>query len=202
MSTHVIGYTEAKIDGKWYCIDFFQYDKTGHIHHQPCIEGQSMVASALDWDCEIDRIAIPTDLSEQVRATCTGSNGKLFGESDPHWNPWHMVKGSWFASVNLSQPEYCGFFPREDIANYLSDPSNPLDENCMLPAEDYHELSEEERKAYQYYEYTAPYGNRQIMRDFKECVLARIKAWNNEIAYCDDHAEINLSDVRVLIIYD
>lgn len=25
MSVYVTGYTEARIDGKWYCIDFFQY---------------------------------------------------------------------------------------------------------------------------------------------------------------------------------
>ena len=33
MSISVTGYTEAKIDGRWYCIDFFQYDMAGHVHH-------------------------------------------------------------------------------------------------------------------------------------------------------------------------
>ncbi len=42
MSISVTGYTEAKIEGKWCCIDFFQYDMNGHVHHIPCIEGQSI----------------------------------------------------------------------------------------------------------------------------------------------------------------
>ena len=48
MSRHVIGYTEARIDGKWYCIDYFQYDMAGRVRHIPCIDGQSLVYSALD----------------------------------------------------------------------------------------------------------------------------------------------------------
>ena len=56
MSISVTGYTEAKIEGKWYCIDFFQYDMNGHVHHIPCIEGQSIVHTALQWDCDMDCI--------------------------------------------------------------------------------------------------------------------------------------------------
>jgi len=64
MGRHVYGYTEARIDGKWYCIDFYQHDMEGNLHHIPCIEGQSMVYSALDWDCNVQRISPPDDLSE------------------------------------------------------------------------------------------------------------------------------------------
>ena len=161
MSISVTGYTEAKIEGKWYCIDFFQYDMNGHVHHIPCVEGQSIVHTALQWECDMDRIGVPTDLSPQVKAECTGRDGKLFGEDDPHWNPWHMVRGSWFGSVDLDQPEHCGYFPRQAVADYLSNPHDvTLDEGDMIPVEEYRELPEEEKKAYQYYEYTSPYGNR------------------------------------------
>ena len=68
MSISVTGYTEAKIEGKWYCIDFFQYDMNGHVHHIPCVEGQSIVHTALQWECDMDRIGVPTDLSPQVKA--------------------------------------------------------------------------------------------------------------------------------------
>ena len=163
MSISVTGYTEAKIEGKWYCIDFFQYDMNGHVHHIPCVEGQSIVHTALQWECDMDRIGVPTDLSPQVKAECTGRDGKLFGEDDPHWNPWHMVRGSWFGSVDLDQPEHCGYFPRQAVADYLSNPHDvTLDEGDMIPVEEYRELPEEEKKAYQYYEYTSPYGNRSI----------------------------------------
>ena len=137
MSISVTGYTEAKIDGQWYCIDFYQYDMAGHVHHIPCLEGQSIVRTALDWDCDVDRIAVPTDLSDQVRAECTGRDGKLLGEGDPHWNPWNMVRGSWFGSVDLSQPEYCGYFPRQAVADYLSNPHEmSLNEDDMIPVQE------------------------------------------------------------------
>ena len=201
MSISVTGYTEAKIEGKWYCIDFFQYDMNGHVHHIPCVEGQSIVHTALQWECDMDRIGVPTDLSPQVKAECTGRDGKLFGEDDPHWNPWHMIRGSWFGSVDLDQPEHCGYFPRQAVADYLSNPHDvTLDEGDMIPVEEYRELPEEEKKAYKYYEYTSPYGNRSILRNFKRAVQARIDAWNSEIAFCKDHMQISLSDVRVLLI--
>lgn len=50
MSTYITGYTEAKMNGKWYCIDFFQYDEDGNLKHRPCIEGQGMIRHALEWD--------------------------------------------------------------------------------------------------------------------------------------------------------
>ena len=173
----------------------------GHVHHIPCVEGQSIVHTALQWECDMDRIGVPTDLSPQVKAECTGREGKLFGEDDLHWNPWHMVRGSWFGSVDLDQPEHCGYFPRQAVADYLSNPHDvTLDESDMIPVEEYRELPEEEKKAYQYYEYTGPYGNRAILRDFKRAVQARVDAWNSEIAFCKDHMQISLSDVRVLLV--
>ena len=48
MGIYVTGYTEARVDGKWVCIDFWQPDENGKYHHVPCIEGQSMVAQALE----------------------------------------------------------------------------------------------------------------------------------------------------------
>ena len=43
-------------------------------------------------------------------------------------------------------------------------------------------------------------GNRAILRDFKRAVQARGDAWNNEIAFCKEHVQISLSDVRALLI--
>jgi hypothetical protein len=61
-------------------------------------------------------------------------------------------------------------------------------------------MSVEEKKAYQYYEYTSPYGNRAILRDFKNAVVERMNTWNREIAFCNNHMQISLSDIRVLLI--
>ena len=203
MGRHVYGYTEARIDGKWYCIDFYQHDMEGNLHHIPCIEGQSMVYSALDWDCDVQRISPPDDLSELVRSACTGKDRKLFGDGDTYWFPWHMVRGRWFTSVDLDQPEFCGFFPRQIVADYLSNPEdNEIDEDNMLSPGAYHALPEEERKAYQYYEYTPTWGNRAILRRFKQAVLDRISVWNDQIAWHSRNQKISLSDVRVLLIMD
>ena len=68
-------------------------------------------------------------------------------------------------------------------------------------ADRYRELSEEEKKAYQYFEYTDPYGSRQILRSFKEAVLARVRAYNDNISWEMRENAIDLSDVRVLILH-
>ena len=162
-----------------------------------------MVYSALDWDCDVQRISPPDDLSELVRSACTGKDGKLFGDGDTYWFPWHMVRGRWFTSVDLDQPEFCGFFPRQIVADYLSNPEdNEIDEDNMLSPGAYHALPEEERKAYQYYEYTPTWGNRAILRRFKQAVLDRISVWNDQIAWHSRNQKISLSDVRVLLIMD
>ena len=160
-----------------------------------------MMYAALKWECDMDSISIPDDLSDQVRKACTRKDGKLLGEDDPYWHPWYIVPGEWFESVDLTQPEYCGFFPRQAVANYLCNPAeNDMDEDEMLSAQDYHDLGEEEKKAYQYFEYTPSWGHRRILREFKENVLARVNAWNSEIAYCKEEMQVGLSDVRVLLI--
>ena len=53
MSIWVSGYTEVKINGKWYCRDFHQYDIDKKLHHIPCITGQSFVYHALEWQCNL-----------------------------------------------------------------------------------------------------------------------------------------------------
>lgn len=200
MGVNVTGYTEAKIDGKWYCIDFFQYDMEGRIRHIPCIEGRSMVYSALQLECSIDEISAPTDLSEQVCALCTRRDGKLLDSNDPHWTPWRLITGRWLASVDLNQPEFCGFFKRQAVADYLSNPEeNSINEDEMLGPEGYRALSDEEKKAYQYFEYTPTWGNRAILRRFKQAVQNRVSTWNSEISWRGKNKEISLSDVRVLL---
>lgn len=75
--------------------------------------------------------------------------------------------------------------------------------NCwMLSPEEYRDLSDEEKKAYQYCEYTPAWGNRAILRRFKQAVMDRIHVWNNHISWHQGNQEISLSDVRVLLIMD
>ena len=199
MGVAITGYTEAKIGEKWYCIDFYQYDREDHLHIVPCIEGASSCAGALDEDCDVWRIEVPTELSDLVRKECTASDGTLYGENDQNWKPWHKVEGTWFSEVDLSQPEFCGFFPKQSMADYLLDPeSNELDEYEMISVDEYRELDEEAMKAYQYYEYTPKYGHRGILRRFKEAVEKRIDVFNEYLPYRE---RIGFADVRVILIY-
>ena len=199
MGIHITGYTEARVGDRWFCLDFYQYGRDGKLHIVPCIEGSSYCAGALDEDCDVRRIDVPTDLSDLVRTECTASDGTLYGETDQYWKPWHMVEGTWFGKVDLSQPEFCGFFPRQAMADYLLDPEcNEMNEDEMISVEEYRELDEESMKAYQYYEYTPKYGHRGILRRFKEAVEKRIDVFNESLSY---EEEIGFADVRVVLVY-
>ena len=202
MSIWITGYTEARIKDKWHCIDFYQYDTSGQLHHIPCIEGQSLVREALEWNCKVDDImGPPDDLSDEVRRMCTSKEGVLFGTGDQRWYSWRIVEGSWFAKANLSLPETCGFFPRQDVCDYLSNPDeNELNLEKVLSAEEYQALDPEVKKAYQYFEYTDPSGSRRILHDFKSAVIERISAFNDNLSWENRDQEISLDKVRVLIL--
>ncbi len=201
MSVFVTGYTEARVNGKWYCIDFFQYDENGNIKHRPCISGQSIVQNALQFDCSMEEIIVPDDLSDKVKELCTGKDGDIFGTGEYTWYRWYKIDGRWFAEADLDQPEYCGFFPTNELAFYLSNPTdNWLNGQNMISAKEYHNLSEEERKAYKYYEYTDPSGARSIMQVFKAAVIQRVNEYSSTIAWQINHQEVTLADVRVLIL--
>ena len=202
MSVWLDGYTEAKVNGQWQCIDFFQQDVKGRLRIVPCVTGQSLVKQALEWDCDWQYLmAPPGDLSDAVKKECTGDDGVLAGTENPRWRSWYVIDGKWFEKVDFSIPEYCGFFPRQEIGRQLSHPEEySLSEDHMLSVEEYQELDTEAKKAYQYYEYTPPYGSRSILREFYQAVSARVQAFNRNLAWEDEDSAISLRDVRVLIL--
>ncbi len=204
MGVNVTGYTEARINGKWHCIDFHQYDSKGQLHLIPSIAGRSSVLGALEDECSMDRIFdAPEDLSEEVRRLITASDGTLYGSGEPYWINWHIIEGKWFKKANLDFPEYCGFFTRQSISLFLGNPEeNTLNPDEMLSAEEYQALDVEGKKAYQYFEYTEPYGNRAILRNFKQAVMDRIRAFNRYLCWQDCKKEITIDDVRILLTID
>ncbi len=89
----------------------------------------------------------------------------------------------------------------KSVSRYLVNPDdNEIDEEEMLSIEEYQSLGAEVKKAYQYFEYTAPYGSRKILCDFKQAVMERMWAYNNSLAYEERNLEIGLNDIRVLIL--
>ena len=202
MSIWLTGYTEALIQGKWHGIDFYQHDAAGHLHIVPCITGQSFVRQALEWDCDMQNlIGVPDGLSDEVRKECSGSDGVLYGTEEQRWHFWYTIDGSWFERVDFSIPESCGFFPRQEISRYQSNPDEyTLDEEKMISVEEYQKLDAEAKKAYQYYEYTNPAGNRAILQEFKQAVMDRIMAYNRNLTWKDETLSIGAQNVRVLIL--
>ena len=134
MSVWLDGYTEAKVNGQWQCIDFFQQDVKGRLRIVPCVTGQSLVKQALEWDCDWQYLmAPPGDLSDAVKKECTGDDGVLAGTENPRWRSWYVIDGKWFEKVDFSIPEYCGFFPRQAVANYLV--------SCGVPSSQFQNVS-------------------------------------------------------------
>ena len=70
----------------------------------------------------------------------------------------------------------------------------------MISVEEYQKLDGEAKKAYQYYEYTNPAGNRAILQEFKQAVMDRITAYNRNLAWKDENLSISAQNVRVLIL--
>ena len=64
----------------------------------------------------------------------------------------------------------------------------------------YQNLDGEAKKAYQYYEYSNPAGNRAIMQEFKQAVMDRIIAYNRNLSWKDENLSISAQNVRVLIL--
>ena len=112
---------------------------------------------------------------------------RIFQDLDPEARMAEMAK----TAVKRECITYRHDFSEEELNEKRKDLADIVTELVDL---------EEEKKAYQYYEYTSPYGNRSILRNFKKAVQARVDGWNNEIAFCKDHMQINLSDVRVLLV--
>ena len=90
MSVDVIGFTEAKIQGKWECIDFYLPDKDGTMHLIPCIRGGSSTHYALRTDCDLWRLREPLDLSEPVRKNMTNEDGNIYGLMGNGYTAWHV----------------------------------------------------------------------------------------------------------------
>lgn len=202
MSTIVTGYTEACVENKWVNIDFFVYDQRGELKIVPCIEGASFTYDILERDTPLYWLSTaPDDLSDAVKKVSTFPDGSLIGTDDDYAHMWFCINGSWFQKVNLNMPEQCGFFPRQAVVNYLSNPSeNDLDMEVMLSIEGYQALEVEVKKAYQYFEYTSEWSSRQILRNLKDAVMSRVVAFNRARDYQKQDIAITLNDVRVVLL--
>ncbi len=202
MSTIITGYTEALVENRWVNIDFFIYDQRGELKIVPCIEGHSFAYDALAQNTSMYWLSTaPDDLSNAVKKASTLPDGTLIGADHDCDHMWFCIDGTWFQKVNLNMPEHCGFFPRQAIVNYMSNPAeNDLDMEVMLSIEGYQALEAEVKKAYQYFEYTSEWSGRQILRELKDAVQSRVVAFNRVRDFQKQDIAITLDDVRVVLL--
>ena len=82
MSVWVIGYTEAKINGKWHCIDFYQYGTDGTLHHVPCIEGQSRKhhSPVCSIQCDVHDLTTETVLKHGMKRVACAIRFRILAE--------------------------------------------------------------------------------------------------------------------------
>ena len=176
MSTYYNVYTEAKIDGKWRCID-------GYLHHVPygedkeelCLStlyfngSRSYFSDAYDRLREIGEMVPFSALSEEVKKEWTGMEYEEY-----FWNPGEPKKETRILTVSLdsfkaSMPkgyECHGVCHKDTIVAYENgDIGEPYDESREV---DLSKLTQLEQNAYLYYEWDSPYSWNARFKEIKK----------------------------------
>lgn len=205
-SLYVEVYTEAKIDGVWTNIDFWTRYPPGRPnvgdnrgeHIVPSLNGGSRLYSVLrDLD-----ICYPLK-HEELSSTLQQHIHKI--DESEAWT-LKAFPAAWLYAKNLDLPEYGGYLTRQSILNYESGLSHgELSDYDMLTPEEYRNLSPDEQSAYQYYEWTEKWGERDILKRIKENVQERMLAYDDYGRAWDSTQkkflpeQIDWPDVRVVV---
>lgn len=190
-------YCEAKIGDKWYNIDFYQRPLDGAPKLTPVIWGKSVIRSAIDWYVH----PVPLDagtLSDVTRGQ----------ESDKAQDyQWKFIPGSWFIGKELDTPEYCGYFPKQEVLDFKSGLTDMICSEDMLDTEAYLALPDEGKIAYQYFEWTEEWGPRYVLKLIQHGVEERIRACNEWLFSIPKELRgntdgISWGDVRLVVFID
>lgn len=194
MGTEYTVYCEARIGGRWHNIDFYQRPIGRDLMISPVIWGKSAIGAALNWYIIPTRIR-KDDISQVTRAA----------ESDKSddWQ-WQYIPGSWFIDKDLDAPEFCGYFPRQEVLDYKAGLADLICTEDMLDTEAYLALPDDGKIAYQYFEYTEKWGARHVTQMIKHAVECRIRAandwlWSIPKDERGDTDSIGWSDVRLIV---
>lgn len=131
MSVSVDLFTELKVNGRWVCIDpwiIYSGEDIAHRdvkHLLPLLSG----GSAVYWivrDIEMTALK-PRDLSGTLQAELhLGDDDRVYG-----------IPGYYFASRDFDVPEYCGYFPRQEVLSLRNDPGYEVNTDEFLPVQQY-----------------------------------------------------------------
>lgn len=187
MSVTVLVYAEARIGGVWTSIDhYLHYVRDGDERFVkiPILEGSSGCASILRG------MGAMRELPDQGR----------YGERI------YVISGSWLAEKNLEKPEYSGYVPRQAVLDYEAGTCDDISYWEFIGVEEYRTLNQNEQQGYQYYEWTEPWGERDILRRIKRGLEFRMHAFNDNAIHWDNELkrftpdDITWSDVRAVVM--
>lgn len=201
LGTYYELYTEATIDGKPVNLDFLQRPPGGEPQLVPLIEGKSAVGSALRWHGlgqPIDWENLSPELQEKFPKKET---------SDPFSRYYfEYFPATWFDGKNLNLPEFSGFVLRQTIHDFESGEVESISGEGFLSPDEYNELEPETRVAYRYYEWTEPWGIRDVMRRIETALNARVFAFNwstrfetDRLIWGDAPQEVSRDQIKVIV---
>lgn len=193
MSIWVTCYIEAQIDGEWHSIDLYSKHPRNNMILAPIIDGQSYLRSAIEFYDIYSRIEY-NDLSSELKAA----------RKNCEYASWMVMPGKWFDEHRFEVPERVGYVPRQMALDYYGGNFRDDWEDCeysMISISEYRSLTEEERMAYQYIEYTPPFGPRDTMNTIKNAMIERVRQYNAYpfILSEDRRTRVSLENTRLVI---
>lgn len=190
MSVWVDCYAEAKVNGVWKSVDFFS-KRGNEFVIAPIMEGQSMFYSAITWEAANERVSY-SDLSEELRGMWP----------DNEYVSWYKIPGSWFEIRDLEQPEFCGYIPRQQVADFKAGEIDEINDEELICASEFAAMTPDAQRGYDYIEYTNPFSVRDYMRRLKRGMEDRMVQYNEYgRRSTEDRRDpaITLSDMRMIV---
>lgn len=203
MSVYCAGYLEAKLDGKWRHIGYFQREKSGELKMVPIINGQSTILS-LFRDCSAWQPVTYKYIDQEMLLSYFSFSEEEKDKLDKvlEYATFYVCEGRDLRKYVDIKPACCGFFLKSDVYQLERDPG-VIEYPEYLSAQEYEALSEEAKKAYMYYEYMDPYGDDMKMKQLAARVSDCIDTFNDSCIWDKDDwnhnwPEISFEDCRIV----
>lgn len=204
MSVYVTMYAQAKVNGVWRSIDYWQRSINGQLVRVPVMMGQSTLAMVVRECDAIQRTGLQYVAPEIAEMITENHDGVTLFQGISLYE----LNGSDLIGRDLDQMEICGFFENSDVAKYKADPNYPIWEVEYLSPREYNALAKEAKRAYTYLEVTDPYGEFATLKRLRAALIDRVNTFNDPCLYNTDSKtwhfehEITLADAKIIITED
>lgn len=173
MGTTYSLFTEAKVNGKWYCINetVIQLQPTEHPVVVPTLRTNARMSFAkADRELHEDGYSIKLDeVSESLRKT-------VVEWLNPEYSSILAVPYDKIASqVNATGKEHCAFALRSEVAAYENGESDDIWD--FVSVNEYKRMDDELKKAYQYYEWNDLSGTYRYYEAIGQAVTNQLANW-------------------------